>query len=563
EMRAYTPDYASPEQVGGGQITTASDVYSLGVLLRDLLHGASLSPKKPIFSTELENIVAMARREDPTRRYASAAQFAEDVQRYLDGLPVRAQKDSFKYRAGKFIQRNKIQVFAALLIVLSLVAGLAAALWQANAARRERDVANAERLKAMRINGFLQQMLSFSNQSVYSVAPVAQTKNVTVNQMLDEIAPRIEAELADQPEVSAQILRTIASAYASQGIYDKAEKNYRSALETQTRIFGTDHAETAATMTQFGILALRQGKIAEADQLLENAVAFYRRQQARRAPDFRAVNLVTAMNFLGAVRLSSIDLQSGGAILEEALQIAENADLQGNDRFALAAVQGDVGFYLARVGEHERADRLLRESLALHRHLSEYPRWEMGATLASLGELYNRKNQPDQALEFLLESERIYRQTLGDKNRYLAFNLQHQAIALGLKKDFTAAEPKARQQLAMYLELVPGNKLVAAIPNSVLGIVLVGNKRFDEAKDYLREGLQGLEQSPVKNHFIEVQAKIALSLCLLNQNRLAEAEQFALAAHAEARQNLGEQNPLVKTAAESLSKIYERQGKSK
>src|SRR5204862_5838849 len=165
-------------------------------------------------------------------------------------------------------------------------------------------------LIAMRINEFLQEMLSFSNQSGYSVATVAQTKNATDNQMLDEIAPHIEAELADQPEVRAQILRTIASAFASQGIYDKAGKNYRSALETQTRIFGPDHAETAATMTQFGILALRQGKIAEADQLLENAVAFYRRQQARQAPDFRAVNLVTAMNFLGAVRMISTDLQS-------------------------------------------------------------------------------------------------------------------------------------------------------------------------------------------------------------------------------------------------------------
>ena len=600
ELRAFTPDYASPEQISGEPVTTASDVYSLGVLLRDLLHGARVSPEagkalggwrsetpgqktiaaslstkqanengkartkvRRFASAELENIISMARREDPARRYASASQLAEDVQRYLEGLPVRAQKDSFRYRAGKFVQRNKIPVFAAVLIVLALVVGLAVALWQTKAARRERDVANAERLKAMRINEFLQQMLSFSNQSVYSVAPVAQTKNVTVNQMLDEIAPRVEAELADQPEVRAQILRTIASAYASQGIYDKAEKNYRSALETQTRMFGPDHAETAATMTQLGIMAWRQGKIAEANQLLETAVAFYRRQQARQAPDFRAVNLVTAMNFLGAVRITSIDLQSGGAIMEEALQIAENADFQGNERFVLAAVQGDVGLYLARVGKFERADRLLRESLAIHRQLSEYPRWEMGAQLASLGELYNRKNQPDQALDFLLESERIYRQTLGDKNRYLGFNLQHQAIALSLQKNFTAAEPKARRALAIYLEVVPENKVVAAIPNSVLGIVLVGNKRFDEAEDYLREGLQGLEESPVKNHFINVQAKIALSQCLLNQNRLAEAEELALAAHAEARQNLGEHNPFVKTAAESLSEIYERQSKSK
>jgi hypothetical protein len=117
--------------------------------------------------------------------------------------------------------------------------------------------------------------------------------------------------------------------------------------------------------------------------------------------------------------------------------------------------------------------------------------------------------------------------------------------------------------LAIYLEAVPDNKLVAALPNSVLGIVLVGNKRFDEAENYLREGLQGLEQLPVKNHFISVQAKIALSQCLLNQNRVAEAEQFAVAAQVEARYNLGGQNPFVQAAAESLSRIYERQGKSK
>src|SRR5436190_491876 len=367
-LRVMTPEYASPEQVKGNKIMTTSDVYSLGVLLYELLAGqrpyrlktrtpeeiaraiTEQEPERPstavakgdgnskleirnskFLKGDLDNIVLMAMRKEPARRYSSVGQFSEDIRRHLEGLPVLARKDTWNYRAGKFIKRNKIAIAGSTVVALALIGGLAAALWQANATRRERDVANAERLKAMRINEFLQEMLSFSNQSVYSVAPVAQTKNVTVNQMLDEIALRIEAELADQPEVRAQILRTIASAFASQGVYDKAEKNYRSALETQMRIFGPDHAESAATMTQFGILALRQGKIAEADQLLEKAIAFYRRQQARQASDFRAVNLVTAMNFLGAVRMISTDLQSGGAIMEEALQIAENANLQGKE----------------------------------------------------------------------------------------------------------------------------------------------------------------------------------------------------------------------------------------
>ncbi len=175
-FRAFTPEYAAPEQVTGGHVTTASDVYSLGVLLNELLHGApaatNLPPahdgwrsesgrrktaetnlptqqengnsrarnrKQNIIDGELKNIIAMARREEPARRYASVAQFAEDIQRYLDGLPVRAQQDSFTYRAEKFVRRNKLGVAAAALVLLSLVAGLAVALWQANVARVERD----------------------------------------------------------------------------------------------------------------------------------------------------------------------------------------------------------------------------------------------------------------------------------------------------------------------------------------------------------------------------------------------------------------------------------------
>lgn len=179
EMQVFTPDYASPEQVRGAPVTTASDVYSLGVLLGDLLRGVRTSTNvarapggwlsksfartsaanlptdqehgkaksktrnQKSLNAELENIIAMARRDDPTRRYSSAAQFAEDVQRFLDGRTVQAQKDSFSYRAGKFIRRNKIMAGALTLVALALVVGFAVALWQANVARRER--ARAER----------------------------------------------------------------------------------------------------------------------------------------------------------------------------------------------------------------------------------------------------------------------------------------------------------------------------------------------------------------------------------------------------------------------------------
>lgn len=607
-VRLMTPEYASPEQIRGRNISTASDIYSLGIILYKLLTGQNpyrfqnitpqeiervvcetepLRPSSCVLSDsqnsstqtneqatkdkgqrtnslkgDLDNIILTALRKEPERRYKSVADFAEDIKRHLSGLPVSARPNTFRYRTEKFIRRNKIAVAAASLIFLAIVGGLVTSLWQAENIRRQRDLANAEKLKAERINKFLQQMLSFSNQSITSISPVAQNKNVTVNEMLDKIEPRVEAELADQPEVRSQILRTIGSAYASQGIYDKAEKNYRSALETQTQIFGEENAETVATMTELGVLTFRKLKFEEANQMLEKAVAFYQKKRRENAPEFSAAKLAWAMNSLGLVKFFLGDGKSAVSILNEALQIAVNANLQGSERIVLASIQTDLGGTLVRLGELERGETLLRESLVLHRQISERPRWEVGATLVMLGELSINKNQIDEAEKFLIESEQIYRQTLGDKNLYLAYNLQKQAVAFSLKRDFKTAEAKGREALAIYRELFPGKAIQMSLPMATLGIILAKDNRFGEGENYLREGLQGLEQSPVKNYLAIVQTKIALSEGLLIKNRLAESERFALEAHSEARQNLGEQSLYIKTVANDLIKIYERQGKS-
>lgn len=168
-MRALTPEFASPEQVRGEPTTTASDVYSLGVVLYRLLTGRSpyrsigtlpheivrdvceSEPERPSTTTsqrsdlrgDLDNITLMALRKEPARRYASVEQFSEDLRRYREGLPVLARADKFGYRAGKFVTRHKVGVAAATLVALSLVAGLAATLWQARIARQQ--TARAER----------------------------------------------------------------------------------------------------------------------------------------------------------------------------------------------------------------------------------------------------------------------------------------------------------------------------------------------------------------------------------------------------------------------------------
>ncbi len=157
-FRLLTPDYASPEQVRGERITTATDIYSLGVVLFHLLAGRSpyrttgsaesvaravcdQEPERPGLSRDLDNIILMALRKEPERRYDSVGALAEDLKRYLEGRPVFARKDTLAYRGGKFIARHKVGTAAAALGALALVAALAAAVHQARVAGIERAAA--------------------------------------------------------------------------------------------------------------------------------------------------------------------------------------------------------------------------------------------------------------------------------------------------------------------------------------------------------------------------------------------------------------------------------------
>ena len=157
-MPFMTPHYASPEQLRGESVTTATDVYSLGVVLYELLSGrlpyrfksriphemaktiCEDDPERPRkrLNADLDNIVLMAMRKEPQRRYATAEQFAEDIRRHLHGLPVRARHDTFTYRAGKFIRRQKVAVLAAALVLITLLVGIVTTTWQARVARAER-----------------------------------------------------------------------------------------------------------------------------------------------------------------------------------------------------------------------------------------------------------------------------------------------------------------------------------------------------------------------------------------------------------------------------------------
>jgi serine/threonine protein kinase len=237
-FRAFTPEYAAPEQIAGERVTTAADVFSLGVLLEELLRGANRSAGKwqsrkiengankntvavnlqtnretensksanqnlkPL-DGELKNICAMARRDEPSRRYASVEQLGEDVERYLDGLPVRARQNSFRYRAEKFVARNRASVSAFAFVFLALVAGFGAALWQARVARGERDRAEKRFAEVRELSNAL---LSDIAPKIERLPGAIEARGALVSQSLkylDNLASEERDDLQLQSELAA------------------------------------------------------------------------------------------------------------------------------------------------------------------------------------------------------------------------------------------------------------------------------------------------------------------------------------------------------------------------
>jgi serine/threonine-protein kinase len=318
QLGALTPQYASPEQVRGEPVTTATDVYSLGVvlfnlltenlpyrvigktageLLREITEGEPMLPSEASLTPltmsglkgDLDNIVLKALSKEPERRYQTVEQFSADVWRFVDGLPVLARRATLSYRASKFYGRNKASVWAAALIFLSLCAGLTAALWQANAARKQERIASEARLqaeseaerakaekgKAERTSRFMQSFLEYANPHWYGRGEGR--INVTVREAIDDDAARIDTELSDEPEVRADLHYTVGEVYRTHGEGEKALTHFRQSLALYRQVHGERHPKVARGIYYLCVGLSRTGAgIEEVEPLLRQAVATMR-----------------------------------------------------------------------------------------------------------------------------------------------------------------------------------------------------------------------------------------------------------------------------------------------
>lgn len=547
-IHPLTPEYASPEQIRGQPVTTATDVYSLGVLLYVLLTGArpypgamstpteieraicQEEPRKPSAAVDgdaagrrvgrrlqgdLDNIVLMALRKDPQRRYSSVEQFSQDLQRHLDGLPVIARSDTAAYRAAKFVRRHKAGVAAAALLVMVLAGGIVATAWQARRASAERDRARIQTAKAERINAFLQDMLAYSSPS-YDSPNSGKNRDARVSEVLEQSAKRAETELADQPEVLAEVERNIGAIYVDQGRFDQAEPLLRSALGKYKALYGAESPQIVETANALANCLLIKGDSAAAAALFQKSIEIERKAARRGSPDARA--MAFSLGGYGGMLDHQGDI-AAEPYLREALQYA--VGFQGKDRGFVAMLDNNLSNVAHRKGDLQEAERLLRAAIDEYRRLPPGTYVEMAVSLSNLGAVLIQEHKYSEAEPFVREGLDLRRRVLGDENPATAMGWYRLADLFYNEGDYPRAEQAARTSIEVFRKALakPEDDASFASPLTELGMILTKAGRPREGEKPLRQALEMRKRllAPANPLIASTQAR--LDQCLLAQKR--------------------------------------------
>ena len=497
-----TPEYASPEQLRREAVTTATDIYSLGVVLYGLLTSrlpyrltgkriseieraiCDIPPEKPSTAMrrtaaqndlppnaldvatvaevrrtsperlrrhlrgDIDNILLMALRKEPHRRYQSAQQFSEDVQRYLAGMPVVAHRDTMLYRVSKFVRRNRIGVAAAAAVILALAGGVLATSWQAHRADvlraaadqakmvavAQADHARIEAESAHRTAEFLMDVFRQSDPNLREI------KGQTAQDVLDHAAERLQYELAGQPHLRANLLDALGRVYLSVNLFDRAQELITQAATIRRERFTANSHEYALSLRSLGQLALAQGNSLEAERQFQHVLELYR-----------------------------------------ALPVDVHTDVPA----ALEALAGSV---LAQ-NRREEARLLLEEALKLRRESQNDHAIEIAITLSRLAEIHMLNGQYVEAEVLLREALMIRSNTLGQTHPATAHSMKDLATSLHHQEKFDESSKLLIQAIDHLRQVYTRHPDLARAMNAY-GKLLSDQGKVDEAERMHIEALQ-------------------------------------------------------------------------
>ncbi len=539
EERLLTPEYASPEQLLGLPLNTASDVYSLGILLYELASGrlphkpedagrqnpllwaitrrqqdadplsdaqrrswADGNPLVPVrdrfavqHRSELDAVVAKALEVEPAHRYTSVRELADDLRRLLDGDAVLARRQTWTYRARKLIRRHRTGVAVAAVVASSMMAAVVGTSWQASVARQERSRAEQEKLQAEAVVSFMVDLFAVSDP--YSDAQLAggdgneafpRGDTVTARDLLDAGARRIRSDLHEDPLARADIQRAMAQAYFNLSLFDDARALLETARDGLSGLSSQDpEVETARAAIQrsLGLLEARQGDFDQAEIHLKDAERRFLALDS--AADAEIAKTLEALGELERLRGNLAEAES---LLERAL--ARHIDQHGEGSLESAGARAGLARILQLQDRHAEATQLLRVALAERTALlgKNHPlvlETNNDLTVSSAGASNPSGEDGDSQLSFreLLEKQR---KVLGNDHADLVPTLYNLAETARRQKRTEEAEAYVAQAWALAAKHIPNSHLASKVL-MLQGLLHSYAKRFGPAEEAYRHAL--------------------------------------------------------------------------
>jgi serine/threonine-protein kinase len=597
-FRMMTPAYAAPEQIRGERVGVYTDVYSLGVILYELLAGrlpfdllnltlgeaesiiTQRSPEKPTKNADLDVLCLTAMHKDPVRRYSSAEALIRDVDHYLKGEPLDARPDSLGYRAGKFVRRYRSAVTAAV-VVFALLVGLITFFTVRLAIARNAALAEAARTR--RIQRF---MLDLFDGGDKQAGPA---DNLRVLSLLDRGVLDARS-LNGEPAVQAELYQTLGSIYQKLGKLDKADSLLNAAFERRKSIFGNDSAEVAQSLVALGLLRIDQEQLSEAERLVRDGLSMTKRHAAPLDPAVAkattslgrvleergaydqaipvldeavrvaaaqgpvSADLAASLNELASVHFYAGRYQNADTLFRRVLEmhrtlLGERHPSIADDLINLGAVQQDLGYFA-------ETEKLNRQALEINRAYFGDDHPQTAHNLTTLGRVLVSENRMDEGTDLLRQALAIEERAYGTVNRYVASTLNDLGKAALQQNKLDDAEARFSRMVEIYRAIYKDRHYLIGIALSNLASVFVEKHEYPHAEKLYGDAIQMFRDTLPGNHVSTAIAEIKLGKVLVREHRYREAETSLLAGYDVLMKQANPSVSYLQTARTELVTVY-------